>query len=139
MIIDAENTVMGRVAATAAKKALEGETVDIINSEKAIITGKRSEVVERFRHQRNRGGPLHGPYIPRTPHMLLKRVIRGMLPYKKARGMEAWKRIKCHIGVPENLKTGKTETLKNAGIEKLQTAKYITLNQLTKELGVKQR
>ncbi|MBU4242076.1 MAG: 50S ribosomal protein L13, partial [Nanoarchaeota archaeon] len=62
MIIDATNTIMGRVAATAAKKALEGEKVDIINSEKAIISGKRSTVVARFRQQRNRGGPYHGPY-----------------------------------------------------------------------------
>ena len=55
MIIDATNLVMGRIAAFAAKKALVGEKVDIINCEKAIVTGSRRFLVGRYFHQRDRG------------------------------------------------------------------------------------
>jgi len=139
MIIDATDTIMGRLAAFAAKKSLQGEKIEIINSEKALIRGNKQQVVERFKHMRKRGGPLHGPYIPRMPHMLLKRVIRGMLPHKKERGRLALKRIKCHIGVPEELKGKKAEALKSASVTKLQTAKYFTLGELSKQLGAKLR
>ena len=30
-----------------------------------------------------------------------------MLPYTKGRGREAYKRIKCHVSIPENLKEHK--------------------------------
>lgn len=139
MIIDATDTIMGRLAATAAKKALEGEHIDIINSEKAIITGNKGHIFENYHHIRSRGGPFHGPFIPRPPHLLLKRVIRGMLPWTRSRGREAWKRIMCHIGVPDEFKGKKAETLKNANVSRLQTAKYITLGELSKELGAKLR
>ena len=39
MIINAENLILGRMTTYAAKKALQGEEVDIVNCEKAIITG----------------------------------------------------------------------------------------------------
>ncbi len=139
MIIDATNMILGRVATVAAKKALEGEKVEIINAEKAIITGKRSEIVANYTNRRKRGNPFHGPIIRRTPHMFVKRAIRGMLPYKKERGKTAFKKITCHKGVPETLKDKKSITLNNSGIEKLQTAKYMTVEQLTKELGAKER
>ena len=38
MIIDATELIVGRFATVAAKKALLGERIDIINCEKAIIT-----------------------------------------------------------------------------------------------------
>ncbi len=138
MIIDATNTIMGRLAAYAAKKALEGETVDIVNAEKAIITGKKNEILNHYLHKRGRGGPFHGPYIPRKSNMLLKRVIRGMLPHKKARGRDALKRIMCYNGIPEKLNEKKFHVLENANIKKLKTANYLTLNELSKYLGAKQ-
>jgi len=139
MIIDATDSILGRIAAVAAKQALKGEKVDIINAENAVVTGSKQQVLAKYKQMRERGGPYHGPYIPRQPHMLLKRTIRGMLPHKQERGQLALKRIKCHIGVPEGLVGKEAEKVANASIAKLQTSRFITLKQLTKELGVKQR
>jgi len=137
MIIDATNLVMGRIAAFAAKKALVGEKVDIINCEKAIVTGSRKHLVERYHHQRDRGGPFHGPFIPRKPSLLLKHVIKGMLPHKQEKGLDALARIKCHVGVPKELEGKKTENPTKAGVEKLETTKYITLQELSFGLGAR--
>ncbi len=38
MIIDANNMILGRLASFAAKKALLGEKIDVINCEKAVIS-----------------------------------------------------------------------------------------------------
>ena len=33
---------------------------------------------------------------------MVKRVIRGMIPnYREGRGREAFKRVKCYIGIPK--------------------------------------
>ena len=44
MIINADNLVLGRMAAIAAKQALLGEDVRIVNCEKAIITGDITQI-----------------------------------------------------------------------------------------------
>ena len=65
MIIDATNLVLGRFSTVAAKKALLGEQVDIINSEKAVIAGDKKVVFAKYKNIRERGAPLVGPYFPR--------------------------------------------------------------------------
>ncbi len=102
IIIDGENAVLGRLAGYAAKQALDGKKIEIVNSEKVIITGKKEDILEEYRKKREIGGSgLKGPFFPSTPEKILKRTIRGMLPYKKGRGREAFKRIKCYIGIPK--------------------------------------
>ncbi|MDI6736976.1 MAG: 50S ribosomal protein L13 [Nanoarchaeota archaeon] len=137
MIIDATNLIMGRLAAFAAKKALIGEKVDIINCEKAIVTGARKDIVAKYHRQRDRGGPFHGPFISRKPNLLLKHVIRGMVPHKQAKGIEAMARIKCYIGTPKEFEGKKTEKLEKSGVEKLETTKYITVQELSFGLGAR--
>jgi large subunit ribosomal protein L13 len=137
MIIDATNLISGRLATEVAKRALLGEKIDIVNSEKAILTGTKTEVFAKFRQKYNRGIPLKGPYVHRSPDRLLRRIIRGMLPYKQARGQEAFKRIMCWKGVPEPFKSKKTETIKEANISKLPNLKYTTLGEVSKQIGGK--
>jgi len=60
-----------------------------------------------------------------------------MLPYKKDKGIKAFKSIKCHIGIPEEMKSQKPETLKNANIEKVPNLKYITVKDICKHIGGK--
>ena len=43
MIIDGNNLILGRVATIAAKRAMQGEPVVILNCEKMIVTGKKSQ------------------------------------------------------------------------------------------------
>ncbi len=135
-VIDATNLILGRLATKVAKLALEGEKISIINSEKAVISGKKKMVLARFKDIREKGDPFHGPFYPRMPDRIVKRAIRGMLPYKKERGKKAYKNIKCYIGIPLNLKDAKSETIKRASISKT-TAKFIYVGEISKLLGAK--
>lgn len=135
MIIDASGLVAGRLATHAAKKVLLGENVDIVNAEKAVITGNKPDILARHERFRAMGAPFHGPFSPRRADMILKKIIRGMLPYKKPRGAEAFKRIKCHIGVPDSLKGKDAVSLDSIKVK--EGAKHLTLKQLSKLLGAK--
>ncbi|MEM2089483.1 MAG: 50S ribosomal protein L13 [Candidatus Pacearchaeota archaeon] len=127
IIIDAQNTVVGRLASFAAKKALQGHNIIIINSEKAIITGSPEKILEKYIKRLQLGrGVQKGPKFSRRPEMILRRAIRGMLPWKKARGREAFKRVKCFLGVPEEFKNKESIRL-----EKEIKTKYITLEKLS--------
>ncbi len=89
LIIDAKDAVAGRLASFVAKEALKGKKVVIVNAEKAIITGNREKIIEKYRQLRDMGSTsMKTPRIPRLPDRFLKRIIRGMLPHKKARGKE---------------------------------------------------
>jgi len=138
MIINAENLVAGRIGTIAAKKALEGEKVDIVNAEKAIITGNRLTTFAIYKRKIDRGIPLKGPYYPKRPDMLLRRIIRGMLTHRKDRGRKAFARIMCYIGVPDQFKDKKMETIEGANVSKLSNLKYVTLDSISKHLGLKQ-
>ncbi|RMF55985.1 50S ribosomal protein L13 [Candidatus Woesearchaeota archaeon] len=137
MIIDATNLIAGRIATFAAKKALLGEKIEIINCEKAVISGRAKRTIADFKQKRERGTPTKGPFYPKSPERIMKRMIRGMLPYKKERGREAMKRIMCYKGVPEELKDKETTSIKGAEASKLMIPKLITIEQISKQLGAK--
>lgn len=137
MIIDATNLILGRLATFAAKKALLGEKVDIVNCEKAVITGDPETTFAKFKQRRDRGIPLKGPYYPRMPDRIVRRAVRGMLPYKKSKGRDAFGRVMCYIDVPENLKDKKAETIKEAHISKVPSLKYTTVGEISGLLGAK--
>lgn len=102
-VIDAENLIMGRMATVVAKKLLEGETIVIVNAEKTVLTGNRRYLINRYKQRtqiKTKSNPRHGPFWPRTPHGILKKTIRGMLPWKKTRGKQAHKRLKVYTGLP---------------------------------------
>lgn len=139
MIIDATDLILGRMAAKAAKLALLGERIDIINCEKVAVTGNRRSTIEKYKEKRSFGhNPFKGPYFPKAPDQIVKRTIRGMLPYKQEKGMKAFKRVKCYLGVPKEFENEKTvATIKEANISKLTNLKYIYLAEISKELGAK--
>lgn len=127
IVIDATNGVLGRIAAMAAKQALQGHNIVIVNSEKAIITGTRQDIRERYRVKIAKGiGSLKGPYFPKTSENIMKRTVRGMLNYKKARGAEAFKKVLCYNKVPEKYASAKKITFE------LKDIKHITLGELSK-------
>jgi len=137
MIVDAKNQIVGRLCAIVAKKALLGEKIDIINSEGAVISGRRAQVLDNFRNKMvARGTFVKGPFYIRSPDMLLKHLIRGMLPYKQERGMKAYKNIMCWRGVPEQFKDKKAVSFEEASASKL-TATYVSLNDICKFVGGK--
>src|SRR3989344_7656110 len=137
MIIDATDLILGRMATVVAKKALIGEKIDIINCENAVVTGDKKNILANYKQKKDRGIPLHGPYFPRYPDRLVRRTIRGMLPWKRTRGREAFKRVMCYISVPEQFKDKKIETIKEVNVEKLPNTKYLTIKDICKYLGAK--
>jgi len=141
VIIDAKDHILGRLASKVAKLALEGNEVIILNSEKTVISGTNKKRIEEFfKEKRDRGDPYHGPFYPRYPDQIVKRVIRGMLPYKKERGRKALKRIKAYIGVPEELKSEAEKAIRfeDCTLEKLnKRAKFDYLENISKKLGAR--
>lgn len=135
MIIDGKDLILGRLATYVAKKALEGESVIVINCENILITGRKKFLLDQFLHKQERGHAYKGPFYPKMPDRIVKRAIRNMLPFKKERGKKALKRIKCFMGLPEKYKNQKPETLKSAHYKKLKTLNFIKVNDLSKMVG----
>ena len=134
MIIDAENLILGRMATYVAKKAILGEKIDVVNCEKAIITGSKEKIVEKYRKIVELGGPFKGPYLTRIPDRFVRRVIRGMLPYKQGKGKEAFHRVMCYISIPYELKNQKMIKLEEADISRVKSLKYMTVGDVCKSL-----
>lgn len=101
MIIDAEDAILGRLSSFVAKHLIKGENVDIINAERAIITGNPEATEKKYFDRTQRGSPQHGPFYPSTPNLMVRRSIRGMLPYKKPSGMAAFKKLRVYSGSPK--------------------------------------
>lgn len=137
IIIDAEDMIAGRLSTFVAKKALLGEEVRIINSEKAVISGKKANTFADYDTKLAMGTPRKGPIILRRPERILRRIIRGMLPYKKPRGKEAYKRILCYMGVPDEFKDKKAVKVEGAEKTKLPNMKYVTIYDISRRIGAK--
>lgn len=133
-VIDGTNLVFGRAASRIAKSILQGEEVKLINAERMIISGTRNVIAERYRTKRrlqNKANPENSPKWPKVPHLLVKRMLRGMLPWKSKRGKEAHKRLRVYTGNPEGLKPS-TE-LKECLFKGL--SKHVTVLELCKQIG----
>ena len=137
MIIDGQDLIVGRTATIIAKKALMGENVGLVNCEKMVITGGKKEVIGKFQRKKSMGVPSKGPFQPRRPDMLVKKIIKGMLPHKKPRGRDALKKILCYIGVPDEFKDKKPVEIVGASMSKLPNLKFVSLLDLSRRLGAK--
>jgi len=132
-IIDATGLVLGRMATDVAKRAKSGETVHIVNAEKAIITGSSKKAIQaRYTFKREVGTARKGPFFPREPHLIVKRTCRGMLQYQQSAGRAAYQRIKAHIGVPREL-AGQEAITVAAALREVKT--FMTIEELSRFLG----
>ncbi len=137
MIIDGENLILGRTASIVAKRLLNGEEIVIINGEKMIITGNEENIFKKFKHRRelrNVANPRKGPHYPKDPERIIKRAVRGMLPYRKPKGKDALKRLRVYAGTPEEFKDKEATKLKDAEFRK-RSSKYTTIKRLSEFLG----
>jgi len=132
IIIDATGSTLGRLSTNTAKRLLNGEEIAVINSEKAIISGKKPAIKARYKQKREVGTYRKGPFFPRMPDQIVKRTIRGMIPYQTPHGRTAFKKLKCYIGTPKEFEGKKTEKIKEA--EK-QPIDFITIEELSRSLG----
>ena len=133
-VIDGTDMILGRLASIIAKTIINGEEVHVINAEKIRVIGNPIQIVERYAQKRrlqNKGTPEHSPHYPRVPHLFVKRIIRGMVPYKRATGRAAMKRLRIYAGNPKALEnTAKYEELR-ADDKK----RSITIGQICRQLG----
>lgn len=134
MIIDAKDAILGRLGTFVAKQLLLGSKIDIVNCEEAVVSGKKQAILENYIRRIDRKAPGKGPYLYRKPDFFVKRTIRGMLPFKRARGRSAYKNIKCHIGTPDNLKNQKAMVLE-ADASKLHSTDYLKVKDICKAIG----
>ena len=138
-IYNGEGLILGRLATVIAKEILLGEEIQVVNCEKIVISGKKEKVVANEKTKRDRKGyPLKSAKFTRMPDRCVRRTIRGMVPWKQARGKEAFKRVMCFIGVPEPLANEKMITVEKHSVQKLPTLKYITIGKICKALGGKE-
>ncbi len=132
--VDAEGQILGRMCSKVAKKLLNGEEVVILNSEKAVLSGKRKSKVAEAKEFLEVGAPKRGPFHYRRPDMIVKKTVRGMLPFKQPKGKKALANLRVYMGVPFEFKDQKAERFAETDATKLKGPK-LTLGDLAKELG----
>lgn len=140
MLVDARDLILGRMASIVAKLLLQGERVEIINAEQAVISGKREmtfDLYDAWLEIKNLVNPRKGPFHPTRPDELVRLTIRGMLPFHKDRGRRAYRRLRVHVGVPKGLKGERAQTLPEAKLERLGTTRFIRVGELSKHLGAR--
>jgi large subunit ribosomal protein L13 len=136
-IVDASNLILGRMASYVAKKALNGNRIVVVNAERAIISGTKDRVVARAKQKlktRTLGNLEKSPTHPRQPDGYVRRVIRGMLPWKKTSGKEAFHRVRVYIGTPEEYRDLPATRIADADASKLRVP-YISVAKLSEEIG----
>lgn len=133
-VIDAAGLLVGRFATHAARAAMHGKQVRIVNCEKAALSGQKHMLIALWKRKYARGVPRKGPFIVRQPDRFVRRIIRGMLPNKTARGREAYANLLCYIGTPKEFE-GKAVAIEGAAAAKMPARRYLTVGQLCKELG----
>lgn len=135
-LVNADGLILGRMASVVAKKLLNGEKVVIVNAEKAVISGKKKSKVAEAKEFLEVGAPMQGPFHYRRPDRILRKTVRGMLPFKQPKGKTALKKLKIFISVPEDLKDQPLVSIEEAQAAKLK-GPYLTLADLAKEIGWK--
>jgi len=129
-VVDARDCILGRVASQVAERALDGERIAVVNAEETVITGSNDDVMDVF-ETRAEVGSDSGPYYPKRPDRIMKRSIRGMLPYKRPRGREAFEGIRVYVGNPFE----ESEVLADTSLDRLSNIKFVQLGEVSKNLG----
>jgi large subunit ribosomal protein L13 len=112
IVIDGKDIILGRLASFAAKQALLGKEVSIVNCDEIAIAGNRENILSEYLIIRQKDGSnLRGPFLPKVPEKIMKRTIRGMLKYRKGRGEQAFDKIRCYNKVPAELESATKITL----------------------------
>jgi len=132
LVINAQNLILGRLAAFTAKKLLQGEEIIIVNAGEAVITGSKDYLFRRYKQRverRNLGNPTLGPLYPKSPEGLVFRAVRGMLDYKRSSGKAALGKLKVFPDVPE-----KYNAFSDVKLSALKSSRYVRVSEISKYL-----
>ena len=149
-VYDATNQILGRLSSHVAKVLLsakrEGrdERVIVVNAGEAIVSGSRDAVLSNYRHKVELNHPRKGPFFPRMADQILKRTVRGMLPYQKnSTGRAAFRNLRVVTGCPHHLAGDDlpegTQRGDLSGISRPLPERYVKLAEISKSLGAPQR
>lgn len=129
---DGTDAILGRIGSIVCKDLLKGREVVLINSEKIIISGDKQKTKDEILWWRNLGARSQkGPKSSKHSDKLVKRMIRGMLPWDRPKGREAYKRLRCYIG-NGNLTDNELKMVKK--IKFNRPIKYISIEEISKTL-----
>ncbi len=137
-LVNAEGQIAGRMCSKIAKLLLNGEEVTILNAEKTVFSGKKKAKILEAHIFLEDGAPERGPFHYRRPDRFLRKIVRGMVPYKQPRGKAAYKRLKAYMGVPIEFKDQKMISFDDAQAANLK-GPHFTLAELAKEIGWRNR
>lgn len=138
IVIDATNHIAGRLASNVAKLLIKGNRVSVVNCEKIMMSGTKSNQIKEYREFLEINSiinPKHGPVHYRRPDTVMAKMIRGMLPYnKKPSGKQARQRLRTYIGSPKELKSMPKIQFEKAKIKKTPS-NYTTIGEICKVIG----
>jgi len=139
-IIDGEGLILGRLASAVAKKLMTEKDTEIVivNAERVVISGSKERTFKDYKVKKDRGSKEQGPFFPKMPDRIVKRTIRGMLPYKQAKGRDAFSRLKVYLSIPEEYETAERGKVESASAERL-SRKYVTVGEVSEKLGWAQK
>lgn len=136
IVIDASGLILGRMASVIAKRLLLGESIIVVNAEKAVISGRRLSRVKEARRFLKVGHPGKGPFHPRRPDQIIRKTVKGMLPRRLPKGQAALRRLRVFLGLPEEFKALTLQSIPEANASRLKCP-YLTVGELSKEIGYK--
>ena len=102
-----------------------------------MISGRKANIVDEYKQFLKIASilhPKHGPFHPRRPDTIMKRMVRGMLPKEKPSKKTDLERLRTYVGIPSQLKTLERTQIENARITK-STSNYTRMSELGKYIG----
>jgi len=147
LVYDATDKILGRLASLVAKqlisarKAGREQRVIIYNAEHAVVSGPKTRVLANYDGKYKLNHARKGPFYPRMPDQILKRTVRGMLPYQKnSSGRGALRDLRVLIGKPSNLSGEELPDGHAWGdtgpIDRPLPLKFVRLGEISSSLGV---
>ena len=138
IVVDATNHIAGRLSSNVAKLLLQGHRVTVINCEKIMMSGTRSNQIQEYREFLEINSIInykHGPVHYRRPDTIIAKMIRQMLPFdRKPSGKLAFQRLRTYIGVPNDTKPIEKIQFEKALIKR-EASNYTTLAEICRVIG----
>lgn len=144
IVVDAAGLRLGRMASKVAKLLLSGAEVTVVNAEKAVVTGNKKAILERYlklmRRRQLTSHKVVKVWYPRRPERLVWYSIVRMLPRKKPRGREAERRLRVYVGVPPGLEKAEKLRFPDAEIGDARSRsgrliRYMTIAEISREIS----
>lgn len=135
--VDASGQIAGRLCSKIALELLSGKRVIVLNAENALVSGRSTSVFRQWQARLeiySHVNPMYGPIHPRRPDNILRRMVRGMVPKTKTKGVVAMRRLRVYMGVPAKYASVKTSKFEDA-LATRPLPSYTTIAEIAKNIG----